>query len=53
MTAGGARQVGDREAAREAVAADLGMSWAELAEQARTRRFSSAKALTAWILFGD
>ena len=51
--AGGARQVDKRQATRDAVAADLGMSWAELAERARQQRFTSAKALTAWIIFGD
>ena len=35
--AGGARHVDERQAARDAVAADL----------------TSAKALTAWIIFGD
>lgn len=53
MTAGGARHVDERQVAREAIAADLGISWAELVEQARKDRFSSSKALTAWVILGD
>jgi hypothetical protein len=39
--------------ARDRALAEAGLTYAELAEQARTRNFRSARALGLWVTFGD
>jgi hypothetical protein len=41
------------QTARDAALAELGLTYAELAEQAHTRNFQSARALSLWVTFGD
>lgn len=41
------------QSARERALEELGMTYDELAEQARTRSFESARAHSAWVTFGD
>ena len=39
--------------AREKALTEAGLTFDELAEQARTRNFQSAQALSLWVTFGD
>jgi hypothetical protein len=39
--------------ARDKALAEAGLTYAELAKQARTRNFQSAQALSLWVTFGD
>lgn len=39
--------------ARDKALAEAGLTYAQLAEQARTRNFESASALSLWVTFGD
>jgi hypothetical protein len=41
------------ERARDAALAEVGLTYDELAEQARTRNFQSARALSLWVTFGN